>query len=77
MCMMCTERDRLSPGDQLIIELSTVVHHVIPARKYIDQHGGDESVFYDDTNLEGVCKPCHDAHTAKEVGFAPRVSNGA
>jgi 5-methylcytosine-specific restriction protein A len=75
-CMMCTERDRRSPGDRLIIALSTVVHHVIGARKFIDQHGGDQSFFYDETNLEGVCKPCHDAHTAKEVGFAPRISSG-
>jgi 5-methylcytosine-specific restriction protein A len=51
-------------------QLSTVVHHIIAARKYIEQHGGDESFFYDENNLQGVCKPCHDAHTARECGFA-------
>jgi 5-methylcytosine-specific restriction protein A len=51
--------------------LSTIVHHIIAARKYINQHGGDESSFYDQENLQGVCKPCHDQHTAKECGFAP------
>jgi 5-methylcytosine-specific restriction protein A len=51
--------------------LSAIVHHVIAARKYVDQHGGDEGFFFDESNLQGVCKPCHDAHTAKECGFAP------
>jgi 5-methylcytosine-specific restriction protein A len=52
--------------------LSTVVHHVIAARKWIEQHGGDESYFYDESNLQGACKPCHDAFTARECGFAPQ-----
>jgi 5-methylcytosine-specific restriction enzyme A len=53
--------------------LSRVVHHVIAARKYVDQHGGDESFFFDESNLQGVCKPCHDATTARECGFAPEA----
>jgi 5-methylcytosine-specific restriction protein A len=76
-CMMCIERDRREPGDQVLIAISTVVHHVIAARKYIDQHGGDVSFFYDDTNLEGVCKPDHDATTARECGFSPQAKNRA
>jgi hypothetical protein len=30
------------------------------------------SYFFDDSNLEGVCKACHDSTTAKEVGWAGR-----
>ena len=71
-CSMCPDTPDSPPQ-----ALSTVVHHVIAARKYIDQHGGDESLFYDETNLQGACKPCHDATTAKECGFAPRHSNAS
>jgi hypothetical protein len=44
------------------------------ARKYVDQHGGDESFFFDESNLQGECKPCHDATTARECGFAPQAA---
>jgi len=42
--------------------------HVIPARKYIAQHGGDMNRFYDESNLAGLCKPCHSRKTATEDG---------
>jgi 5-methylcytosine-specific restriction protein A len=42
--------------------------HVIPARKYIAQHGGDMNRFYDESNLQGLCKPCHSRKTATEDG---------
>jgi 5-methylcytosine-specific restriction endonuclease McrA len=51
--------------------LSTIVHHVISARKYIGEQGGDQAAFFDQGNLQGVCKACHDATTARECGFAP------
>lgn len=40
---------------------STVVHHVVDARVWI-QRGND---FYDDANLQGVCVECHNAITAE------------
>jgi 5-methylcytosine-specific restriction enzyme A len=49
---------------------ATVADHVIPARKYVAKYGGDLARFFDETNLEGVCKPCHDRKTAEESGFA-------
>jgi 5-methylcytosine-specific restriction endonuclease McrA len=49
---------------------SEVSDHIIPAREYIDQRGGDESAFFDESNLQGACKACHDAKTARECGFA-------
>lgn len=32
-----------------------VVDHVVP-------HKGDEELFFDPTNLQSLCKPCHDGH---------------
>ena len=49
---------------------SAVADHIIPARKWVAQHGGDLESFFDESNLQGVCKPCHDAKTAKECGWA-------
>lgn len=46
--------------------LSTVVDHVIPARQYVAEQGGDTNWFYDENNLRGSCKPCHDSKTATE-----------
>jgi 5-methylcytosine-specific restriction protein A len=42
--------------------------HLIPARKYIAQNGGDMNRFYDESNLQGLCKPCHSRKTATEDG---------
>lgn len=47
-----------------------VADHVINAHKYVAQHGNDPSYFFDESNLQGICQPCHDAKTAKECGFA-------
>ena len=51
---------------------STEADHVIPARLWVKQHGGDLSTFFDESNLKGLCKPCHSAKTAREVGWAGR-----
>jgi len=44
---------------------STEADHIIPAVKYIAQHGGDYRKFFDPSNLQGACKPCHTAKTAR------------
>lgn len=41
----------------------TVVDHIRP-------HRGDEHLAFDRANLQAMCKPCHDAKTAHETGFA-------
>ena len=46
---------------------SQVAHHKIRAQVYAAR---DMEMFFDLSNLEGVCKSCHDAETAHEVGFA-------
>ncbi len=40
---------------------STVADH-------IRDHHGDETLFFDPQNLQGVCKPCHDQKTGREHG---------
>lgn len=49
---------------------ATVADHVIPARVYVSRHGGDRESFYDESNLQGLCKSHHDQKTALECGFA-------
>ncbi len=40
----------------------TVVDHIRP-------HRGNEHLAFDRANLQALCKPCHDAKTARETGF--------
>ena len=39
--------------------LATIVDHVVP-------HRGDQKLFWDERNWQGLCKLCHDAKTARE-----------
>ena len=49
---------------------STVADHIVAGRKYVEEHGGEFGNFFDENNLQGVCKPCHDGKTAVECGWA-------
>ena len=42
--------------------LATVVDH-------IKDHKGDVNLFYDPSNLQSMCKRCHDRKTASTTGF--------
>ena len=53
LCVECKRKKRIRPA--------TVVDHIKP-------HKGDEELFYDEGNLQGLCKSCHDRKTAKEDG---------
>ena len=53
LCRKCLEAKRITPA--------TVVDHIKP-------HRGDESLFFDEANLQALCKSCHDRKTAKEDG---------
>jgi len=44
---------------------STDADHVVPAAEYVKQHGGDERYFFDLSNLQGSCHPCHTAKTVR------------
>lgn len=50
-------------------ELSTVVDHIVP-------HKGDQKLFWRRSNWQGMCKPCHDAKTAREDGGFGRPVRG-
>ena len=51
LCVACRAEGRL--------ESATVVDHVVP-------HRGDPVLFWDRANWQSMCKPCHDAKTARE-----------
>lgn len=54
LCENCTENHRVTAA--------TVVDHITP-------HRGDQALFWDTMNWQGLCKPCHDSKTAKESAF--------
>jgi 5-methylcytosine-specific restriction protein A len=51
LCVPCRVAGRLAPA--------TVVDHVVP-------HHGDQRLFWDESNWQSQCKPCHDGKTARE-----------
>ncbi|WP_069648969.1 HNH endonuclease [Caloranaerobacter ferrireducens] len=53
LCVECEKAGRLTTA--------TVVDHIIP-------HRGDEDLFWDEDNLQSLCKSCHDKKTAREDG---------
>ena len=53
MCEECKRQGRITPGEE--------VDHIIPRQLRPD-------LTYDPDNLQYLCKPCHQAKTAKEQG---------
>ena len=50
-----------------LITAANIVDHIKP-------HKGDTNLFWDESNYQSLCKPCHDMKTAKEDGgFGNRV----
>lgn len=47
LCRMCADEGRITAAQ--------VVDH-------IKAHKGDEALFWDSSNWQSVCKPCHDRH---------------
>ena len=50
------------------VELATELDHIIPLFK----HGKD-----DESNLQGLCKACHDAKTIDDMSYKPKPQIGA
>ena len=61
LCASCQPQARLAPA--------TVVDHVVP-------HRGDPVLFWNEANWQGLCKPCHDAKTAREGRWGRRAPRG-
>lgn len=53
LCVPCKEKG--------VCESATIVDHIVP-------HKGDEELFWDESNWQSICKPCHDSKTAREDG---------
>lgn len=53
LCVDCQARG--------LIRSATVVDHVVP-------HKGDQAIFWDVGNWQGLCTPCHDRKTATRDG---------
>lgn len=53
LCAECLRQARIEPA--------TVVDHIIP-------HKGDQALFWNTSNWQSLCKPCHDLKTIKEDG---------
>jgi len=51
LCRMCSARG--------LVVLAAVVDHVVP-------HRGDQSLFWDTSNWQALCKPCHDGAKQRE-----------
>lgn len=58
LCAKHEERGELVPA--------TVVDHIVP-------HRGDMAIFWQRTNWQPLCKPCHDVKTAREDGAFGRA----
>jgi len=44
-----------------LVVVATIVDHIKP-------HRGDMVMFWDSSNWQPLCKPCHDRKTAREDG---------
>jgi len=53
LCVMCLAVGRATPAN--------VVDHIIP-------HRGNMQLFWQHSNWQSLCKPCHDTKTAREDG---------
>ena len=51
LCVLCQKEGRYRKA--------TVVDHIVP-------HRGDQKLFWDRSNWQALCKPCHDQKTGKE-----------
>ena len=54
LCVACEAQGRLTPA--------TEVDHITP-------HKGDQALFWDESNWQPLCRPCHSRKTAVEVGY--------
>jgi 5-methylcytosine-specific restriction protein A len=62
---LCAECERVGR-----FTVATVVDHVIP-------HKGHPDLFWNESNWQALCKPCHDRKTARSDGrFGKKIGTG-
>lgn len=61
LCEECDHAGRVVPA--------TVVDHIVP-------HRGDQKLFWDENNWQGLCKRCHDKKTQRELAEYPIKQSG-
>ena len=61
LCVFCKAKG--------LVVAATVVDHVIP-------HRGDTNLFWDSSNWQSLCKPCHDKHKQRMELAADREGGG-
>lgn len=61
LCVMCEALGRVTPATEL--------DHKVP-------HKGDRALFWDSANWQPLCKPHHDAKTAREDGGFGNAGRG-
>lgn len=69
--IMCQSGKLCMNPDTGVAAFSTEVDHIVPARVWVAQHGGDMNSFYDESNLQGLCARCHKSKTRAERAVAP------
>lgn len=52
------------------IAAATIVDHIVP-------HKGDEVLFFDTSNWQSLCKPCHDGPKQLEESRGYQIGHGA
>lgn len=64
--VLCKDPDRRHAG---VYRLATDVDHIVP-------HRGDQVLFWDRSNWQGLCHDCHSFKTAREDGGFGRMGVG-
>ena len=62
-----------------LCRMHKALNRLVPASvvDHIKRHDGDASLFFDGSNLQSLCKPCHDAHKQAQEHNADGLLRGA
>lgn len=62
-----------------LCRMHAALAQLVPATvaDHIKAHRGDEELFFDEENLQSLCKPCHDAHKQAQEHSVNGILRGA
>lgn len=62
-----------------LCRMHSALGQLVPASvaDHVKAHRGDAELFFDDTNLQSLCKSCHDAHKQAQEHSASGLLRGA